>query len=117
MSRPLAAWLLTQRIDISWVDNLHHASEDGEGNVVAQKAMGVYEMVEQTISMRNGMGFERERQTLLHENLHAMVAAGGLEVAFREDAEEHIVGVLAPVLLSWMRENPHIVKYLMETQA
>lgn len=114
--RPVKVRLLTQRIDVTWVEGLHHVPLEMESDGLGQRAMGIYDMVEQTITMDVNLGWERERQTFLHENLHAMVAISGLEAAFREDAEEHIVGVLAPVLLSWLRDNPEAVAFLMETR-
>lgn len=112
--RPQHVNLLTQHIDVVWVEALHHLPMDAEPDEIGQRAMGIYDLVDQTISMDRNLGHDRERQTFLHENLHAMVAISGLEAAFREDAEEHIVTVLAPVLLSWLRENPQAVAFLTE---
>lgn len=116
MKPPTSVRLLTQLITVDWVEGLTlpgHGDEDGHPG---HKAMGVYQMAEQAIFMDVGLGFERERQTFLHENLHAIVAMGKLEDAFNEGAEEHIVGVLAPFLLGWMRDNPKAVEWLMEVQ-
>lgn len=115
MKPPASIRLMTQLITVDWVEGLHMPGES-DLDEHPHKAMGVYQMAEQAIFMDVGLGFERERQTFLHENLHAIFAIGKLEDALMDGAEEHVVGVLAPIMLAWLRDNPKAVAWLMETQ-
>ena len=74
---------------------------------------GLYSPDMPSISIDKGSGNERKRATLVHECLHAMfnVGALGSEPA---DNEEELVARLAPLLLSWMRENRTMIEYLLE---
>lgn len=121
MPLPLHVWLLSQRIDVEAVPNLHCPDEGdpepGEETHL-HRAYGVYNENEQTITLDDGMRFERMRETFLHENIHAMLAIGQLDSLLTgQDAEgldEHVVSVLSPIMLSWMRDNPEAVSFLQE---
>ena len=55
--------------------------------------------------------------TLLHECLHAAFFTAGLRYhLFQDDheSEEHTIRVLAPLLLHLFRENPALVRYLLQ---
>lgn len=99
--------LLTQRIPIRVVEKLHF--ED-------VSAYGAYSHDEPAIELDANLSFERERETLVHESLHAMLALTG--DAFLEPAdEENLVTFLSPVVLSWLRDNPSLIRYVQESQA
>lgn len=104
---PRTIRLLGQVISIVSVPNLSH---DNEG------CHGLYEPDLPRISINRGDGNERKRATLTHESLHAMFNAGALSAAPADD-EEELVSRLAPILLSWVRENRAVIEYLTETSA
>jgi hypothetical protein len=52
------------------------------------------------------------RDTLLHEALHAVVA--DTRTRLDRDDEEQLVRVLTPGLLALIRNNPHLVAFLLE---
>lgn len=56
----------------------------------------------------------QERDTLLHELLHACWAQTGLD--FEDDEQERVVGALAPWLLGALRDNPRLVAFLLERE-
>lgn len=64
---------------------------------------------QQRLVVKEGMAAHQERDTLLHEVLHVIgeITGAGLK-------ERH-VGVLAPVLLDVLRQNPALVAYLTES--
>jgi hypothetical protein len=125
MELPPHVWLLSQRINVEAVPNLHCPDEgepvgpDGEPHL--HRAYGVYTEEDQTITLDDGMQFERMRETFLHENLHAMLAMSQLDTLMNGQAadgfDEHVVSVLAPVMLSWMRDNPAALAFLQEKQS
>lgn len=55
------------------------------------------------------------RDTVLHEVLHALWYSTGL-TEFAEFTEEQAVSVLAPALMSVLRNNPVLVQYLAGEQ-
>jgi hypothetical protein len=55
-----------------------------------------------------------ERELLLHEVLHACVAASSLDVPL--DQEEPLVAAIAPRLLEALRQNPALIRYLLDPQ-
>jgi hypothetical protein len=71
-------------------------------------AFGKAIVSEQRLMLRDGMAGQQERDTLLHELLHACGQVVGHEL------EEHEVAALTPVLLGVLRSNPDVVTYLME---
>ena len=67
----------------------------------------------QSILLQPGQAADFERDTLLHEVLHAIVAESGLRAWFTDqDKEEELIRVLAPALLEVLRENKSLVGYL-----
>ncbi len=97
--------LLGQVIPV--VDKLNLEHEGG-------KCHGLYEPGAPRISIDRVDGHERKRATLVHESLHAMFNAAALSAAPADD-EEELVSRLAPILLSWIRENRIMVEYLRES--
>lgn len=69
----------------------------------------------QEVLVQPGQAPSYERDTILHEILHAVIAETGLRAWFSDqDKEEEMVLVLAPALLEVLRENPALVRYLCE---
>lgn len=112
--------LMTQIIGVSLVDHIEQTiiGEGDEAHV--HRLYGEYNEYDQRIRLDQSMGFERMRETFLHENLHAMFAAGQLDAILNgehEELDEHVVSVLAPILLAWLRANPRAVNFLREVQS
>lgn len=54
-----------------------------------------------------------QRDTLLHEVLHAIGALTGLRAELGDEAEERVVSRLGSALLDTLRRNPELVEYLL----
>ena len=61
-----------------------------------------------TITLDPSQADSQVAETLLHELLHACADAAGLD----EDDEERTVNAIAPRLLSVLRDNPQLVRFL-----
>jgi hypothetical protein len=80
----------------------------------AEDLYGTTDPDTQTIFMHSRLSHDRARVTLLHEILHACFHAADYPLSHKR--EEKAVSALAPVLLAVLRDNPHIVTYLIEEQ-
>jgi len=117
MTLPTHVRLLSQRIDVREEGELHMEAHEDGAEPHQHRVYGVYDEEKQVITLDAAMGFERQRETFLHENLHAMCAVAQLDgLSAMEGFDEHWVSSLSPVMLSWMRDNPAVMKFLMETQ-
>lgn len=74
---------------------------------------GLCDPLKQDIWLRTGLGKIFERETVLHELLHAMFDMTGLSHELGMDKEENIIRRLSPVLLDFLMSNPHILEYLL----
>lgn len=68
--------------------------------------MGAADHRTQSIQIAAGQGHEQERDTLLHEVIHA------IDYALHADLEERQVHALSAGLLAVLRENPEFVEWL-----
>jgi len=68
-------------------------------------ALGTYIQDKTEIQLKSSMSKSAERNTLLHELIHAILQE------YELDSEE-LVRVLTPALLSLLRNNPTLVGYL-----
>lgn len=93
---PSRVKLLASDLDIVMVSNLT------EGN---HTAFGIYDDKTSTISVLDGCSKSATQDTIVHEIIHAILQAYELD-------SEKIVRVLTPGILSIIRENPDLVKYL-----
>lgn len=64
------------------------------------------------IDLRTGLAPSFERETLLHETIHAAWYVAGLQASDVAPHEEHVVSTLAPALLQVLRDNPGLLAYL-----
>lgn len=64
------------------------------------------------MEINDGVAKSQQRDTLLHEILHAVITETHL--TFDGNAEEEIIRVVTPLLLGVLRENPGVVKWLSE---
>jgi Zn-dependent peptidase ImmA (M78 family) len=103
--------ILGQKVDIKVVTDLHH--DNGRDT---KPALGTYSNTNSLIELDSAQQPERMRVTLLHETLHGLLDGGGIDdllCSIHDDLDEQVVGRLAPLLLSWLRENPPALAYIL----
>ena len=102
--RPLRISICGMPFKVEWVKSLGGAP-----------GVGRCKIHEQTILVQSqGQGPDQERDTVLHEVLHAAITMTGHEGDFRSSREEAVVYAMSPVLLGVLRGNPHLVSWLTE---
>lgn len=71
-----------------------------------------------SILIRSGQSPSCQRDTVLHEALHAIVFQSGLHKVFglNHEEEEKLVVTLTPWVLALLRDNPLLVDYLTEAE-
>lgn len=79
-----------------------------------ERAAGRMKFIAQEILLQPGQAPDYERDTVLHESIHAVIAAVGFTNWFPEDKEEELVRTLSPLILQLLRDNPRLVAYLTE---
>lgn len=101
----MALEIAGQTFRVQWIPEDRPMRHDGHvGETVTEK---------QTIAISEGQGFECERDTVIHESLHAMLTLTGNEDRFRDqDAKEAVVTALSVGILAELRHNPGFVDYL-----
>lgn len=86
--------------------------------MTAASANGVWMEDLATILLQTGNDKNVERETLLHECLHALWSQTLLDKQYPDEAAdspgEEIIAVLAPRLLALLRSNPKLVRFLTE---
>ena len=60
------------------------------------------------ISISQGQDIQNKKDTVIHECAHAIAESMGVDIP-----EQHIL-VLATGLYAWMRENPLLIKWIMQ---
>lgn len=70
---------------------------------------GFYDEQTLTIHVHPETAPSLQRETLLHELLHAVIAVSGVKVK----NEERVIRALSPVLLDTLRRNPELADYLL----
>lgn len=92
------------------------------GRTTDEYALGVCQFYENRIAVSTGQAVSQERDTLLHEVLHALVRANRLHRApfgplGNHDKEELAVALLATSLLDTLRRNPSLAAFLLDRDA
>lgn len=72
---------------------------------------GETDAVNLTIKVAPGFAPDFERETLIHELLHACFAVSGLDLG---DDEEQVVSRISPFLFDALRRSPGLRTYLFE---
>lgn len=80
----------------------------GLGEDVFGDNFGVHNAKQCHMTISNDLSPEQERDTVIHECLHALDEAVALNL------NEKTVHALAGVLYAWMKENPKLIEYIME---
>jgi hypothetical protein len=55
-----------------------------------------------------------ERETLMHETLHAIFAISGITNRFTYEEEEEIVASLSPYIMMVILDNPEVLEFLLK---
>lgn len=118
---PKTVRLLTQRIAVRIASHDLHIVEEavaeGHDHPTGYQVLGTYDSTTNLIMLDRNMDSDRQKQVFLHENIHAMLDMANLDSILGSHAkglDEHVCASMAPVMLSWLRENPRAVAYLME---
>lgn len=61
----------------------------------------------------NPIGNSMERETLLHEILHMIWYMSGATNQMSHRAEEEIISIITPHLMNFLKDNPHIYRYII----
>lgn len=67
----------------------------------------------QTIYIDAGLTEQSERDTILHEALHAIIAQTDLQKSLTEKKQEDVCWQLAPRLLALLKDNPDFIRWLV----
>lgn len=119
MSLPRIIDLMTQRVPVTVENDLREEPDCPDEGGHRHALFGVYRSATRSIALDDSMGFEKQRETFLHENLHLMFDLSGIDHVLNGQAaglDEYVASALAPVLMAWLRENPDAIAYLTETQ-
>lgn len=86
-------------------------SDDSDLRRDGHTAVGSTRLVKQRLFVSDNLAPDQERDTLLHEVLHALI--GIVRPSFSDRVEEEFVQLLTPLLLDALRRNPGFVAYLV----
>lgn len=108
--RPMSLELAGQTYRVEWIgpdESLGKNAANPHGD------FGSTSQVRQRIRIREGQGFESERDTVLHEALHAILLLTSNTDRFVDaNDEEAVVNALAVGMLAALRRNPGLAGYL-----
>lgn len=102
---PLAVKVLHREFTVEF-DNLHLDNAEADGLTSGQQSR---------IILRDDIQSDLQREVILHEVLHAIFYATGVELTQvdMDHVEERAVATLAGGLVSVLRENPDLVAFLL----
>lgn len=75
--------------------------------------LGLCHLDSLTIQVQENQPLDIERDTVLHEVLHACLALTGHNLVLGADAEEALIRALSPILLHTLRRNKRLRRYLL----
>jgi hypothetical protein len=101
------------RITVKIDEAAHNASQAAEG----QHLFGRYDPATNVVTIAPGLQADAEADTLLHELLHAIIAATGLTAVDgpleESSASEAVIAALTPAMIDLLRRNRALVEYLL----
>lgn len=106
ITMPRSVRVLTQRVMIERVQAI---TDEKRGT-----CFGMFFPGRLVVEVEVGHAPDRDRETFLHENLHAVITLAKLDVLMPELDEEKFVNAFSPYLLAWLNENPEAISYLTE---
>lgn len=85
-----------------------------DGLVATAGVLGTTGSDKQLILIDSDMGAEVEKATVLHEALHGFISQTQFSNKWDKDEEEAVVLTLDGFLYRMMKDNPKLVKWIME---
>lgn len=111
---PTKVTVYEQVVPVVVVNDLRVTTQDCDcGEEHRNEAYGMFDPDGPAIILSDGQGWERLRETLLHENVHALLQFTGLTETLG-GRDEEFASRLAPALLCWLRANRKVVKWLQK---
>lgn len=107
---PKVLRFLGQPMQVEVISHLIHVNDEPESHDHEHMAYGVYTPQVNVIYLNAENGRNRMKVTLMHEALHAMLDAAHTTVPH----EEEVVGLLAPLLVDFIRANKAATAYMQE---
>ena len=107
MDKPAEAYVGPLTYDILW----DQASLDNHSVAAKLEMVGATEPYQTNIHISPDMDENVQKITLAHELLHALWFNAGL-AQILDPTQEQVVSLLAPRLLEFLQQNPHITGYL-----
>lgn len=90
----------------------HYKVKVAKPSGLSHEQYGTTEVGTTTITLAPGMSGSQQRDTFLHEVLHAVLSLTGWDHRLGDKREEQLVRSLTPALLEVLRDNPKVVKWL-----
>lgn len=107
VARPTVVYLFEQRLDVEFEDR--PASRlTSKGNDLA----GHYDSGKATLHVDGLMALDAQKETVLHEVAHAILALTGQTEGERKD--ERMAQAMGMGMLALLRANPELVAWLVE---
>lgn len=75
---------------------------------------GEHYATQAVVLVREHLAPDVERETLVHETLHAVVNQTNLRSGEMPKDEESLVSALSPLVTAWIRDNPRLMAWLQE---
>jgi len=97
LKRPLRVRVLGKRFTVEWCD---------EGNTSLDDCYGIADSANQKIYIQTGLPVETEQDTVLHEVMHCIEEAMGL------DLDEMVIKKMATGILAVIKDNHGFATYL-----
>lgn len=60
------------------------------------------------------LGYDRAREVILHETIHAVIGQSGVHKDILHGHEEALVNRISPILLAVIRDNPKLIEFLTD---
>ena len=103
MKRPQRVRVLGKQFAVAYVP----AGDDALKNAEGEDCLGMCSPARQTVHVEDGQPLETEQETTLHEVMHAIEDAMGL------DLDETVISQMSKGLIAVVKDNPSFVRYLM----
>lgn len=111
MTRPDHLVIAGQPFEVRWDDRAVGRLHDAR---LPDDDLGTVQVSEQLIVIRAGQAPHSQRDAVLHEVIHALMAMTGHDEIAEQDEIERLVGALAVGLLAVLRQNPDATAWLAE---
>ena len=100
--RPERIKIISKRFVVKYVP-------EGEGEITEEK-MGLCDTLNQVIWIEEGLQYDTQKETLIHETFHAVSDEMGANLS------EEQVTLMAKGVLAMLMDNPTFARYLMKKE-